>query len=150
MDVVLRAAIIYFFLMLVFRISGKRSLQQITTFDFVLLLILSETTQQALVGQDYSIVNALLAITTLVGLDIGISLWKQKSPGLEKLVDGTPLVLIEDGKLLKDRMDKERVDEEDILEAARALQGLERMEQIKYAVLERNGSITIVPQPEAK
>jgi uncharacterized membrane protein YcaP (DUF421 family) len=58
------------------------------------------------------------------------------------------LVIVEDGKPLKDRMDKARMDEEDILHAARELQGLERMEQIKYAVLERNGDITVVPKQE--
>jgi uncharacterized membrane protein YcaP (DUF421 family) len=147
-DAVLRAAAIYAFLLLIFRIAGKRSLSQITTFDFVLLLIIGEATQQALLGNDFSITNALLIIVTLVGVDIGMSLWKQRSPALEKLVDGVPLVIVEEGKPLKDRMDKARVDEADILTAARELQGLERMDQIKYAVLERSGGISIVPKQQ--
>jgi uncharacterized membrane protein YcaP (DUF421 family) len=69
---------------------------------------------------------------------------------VERLVDGAPLIILEHGKLHQDRMDKERVDEEDILEAARRLQGLERLEQIKYAVLERNGEITVVPEAADK
>ena len=145
MDSVLRGVAIYVFLLLIFRISGKRSLAQVTTFDFVLLLIISETTQQALLGENFSLTNAMLLIVTLIGLDIGISLLKQRSPRLEKLVDSVPLILVENGHPIKERMDKARVDESDILASARELQGLERMEQIKYAVLERSGGITVIP-----
>jgi uncharacterized membrane protein YcaP (DUF421 family) len=148
MDAVLRGLSVYIFLLIIFRISGKRSLGQVTSFDFVLLLIIAETTQQALLGDDYSVTNAFLLIGTLVGIDIGLSLLKQRSAKLDQLLEGAPLVIVEDGKPLKDRMDKARVDEEDILHAARELQGLERMEQIKYAVLERNGDITVVPKQE--
>jgi uncharacterized membrane protein YcaP (DUF421 family) len=150
MDAVLRGLSVYIFLLIIFRISGKRSLGQVTSFDFVLLLIIAETTQQALLGDDYSVTNAFLLIGTLVGIDIGLSLLKQRSAKLDRLLEGAPLVIVENGKLLKDRMDKARVDEEDILHAARELQGLERMEQIKYAVLERNGDITVVPKQESR
>ena len=78
MDAVLRSATIYVFLLVIFRLSGKRSLAQITTFDFVLLLIIGEATQQALLGNDFSITYALIVITTLVGIDIGLSLLKQR------------------------------------------------------------------------
>jgi uncharacterized membrane protein YcaP (DUF421 family) len=148
MDAVLRGLSVYIFLLIIFRISGKRSLGQVTTFDFVLLLIIAETTQQALLGDDFSVTNAFLLIGTLVGLDIGLSLLKQRSARLDRLMEGTPLVIVAEGKPLKAYMDKARVDEEDVLHAARELQGLERMEQIKYAVLERNGDITIVPKQE--
>ncbi|CAN5423934.1 MAG: DUF421 domain-containing protein [Pyrinomonadaceae bacterium] len=146
MDAVIRSAAIYLFLLIVFRISGKRSLAQITTFDFVLLLIIGEATQQGLLGQDFSITNAFIVILTLIGIDIGLSLLKQRSQSFEKLLDGVPLIILENGQPLKDRMNKARVDEGDILEAARELQGLERLEQIKYAVLERDGRISIVPK----
>lgn len=146
METVLRALAIYTFLLLIFRISGKRSLAQTTTFDFVLLLVIGEATQQALVGNDYSLANAMLAIVTLVGLDIGLSLIKERYKRIEKVVDDMPLVIVEDGQTLRERMDKERVDEEDVLAAARLHHGLESIRQIKYAVLERNGGITIIPR----
>lgn len=149
MDSVIRAIVIYAVLLLIFRIAGKRSLAQISTFDFVLLLIISEAIQQALLGNDSSMTNALLVVVTLVGLDIGLSLIKQRSQQLEKVVDGMPVVLLADGKPIKERMDKERVDESDILVAARSIQGLERLDQIKYAVLEQSGGISIIPK-EAK
>jgi uncharacterized membrane protein YcaP (DUF421 family) len=146
METVLRAAAIYLVLLIVFRVAGNRSLAQITAFDFVLLLIIGEATQQGLLGNDFSVTNALLVIVTLVGLDIALSLWKQRAPRLEKVIDGMPLVILENGRLLRERMDKERVDEDDILTAAREIHGLERLDQIKYAVLERSGGISIVPR----
>ena len=149
MDSVLRAAIIYIALMIIMRLAGKRSLAQITTFDFVLLLIIGEATQQALLGQDYSITNAILVVITLVTLDIGLSWVKRHSRMLDKILDDVPLIIVEDGVALKDRMDKARVDEEDVLSAARHLQGLERLDQIRYAVLERSGGISIVPKRNA-
>jgi uncharacterized membrane protein YcaP (DUF421 family) len=145
-DAVLRGLTIYVFLLVLFRISGKRSLAQITTFDFVLLLIIAETTQQALLSDDFSITNAFLLITILFGLDIALSLLKQRWQWLDKILEDVPLVIVKDGQPLSEQMVKERVDNEEILEAARELQGLERMEEIKYAVLERNGRITIVPK----
>ncbi len=150
MDTIVRGAVTYFFLLLIFRISGKRTLAQNTNFDLVLLLIICETTQQAMVDDDHSILDGFLLIMTLIGASIGLSLLKQRSPALEKWLDGAPLVIIEDGKVLADRMDKTRVDEEDILEAARSLRGLERLDQIKYAIIERSGGITIVPAAGSK
>lgn len=145
MNPVIRGAAIYLFLLLIFRIMGKRSLAEITTFDFVLLLIIGEATQQALLGDDFSITNALVLITTLVAIDMVLSYLKTKYKLFDKIVDGTPLILVENGKLLKVRMKKANVAEDDILEAARMLHGLERIEQIKYAVLERDGTISIIP-----
>lgn len=146
MESVIRGLIVYAFLLLVFRISGKRTLSEATTFDLVLLLIISETTQQAMVGNDHSMTNAALLILTLVGADILLSLVKQWFPVLEPMLDGTAVILVRDGQPLKDRMDRERVDAEDILEAARLQLGLEEMSQIKLAVLERGGKISVVPR----
>jgi uncharacterized membrane protein YcaP (DUF421 family) len=117
-----------------------------TTFDFVLLLIIAEATQQGLIGDDYSITQAVLLIITLVGIDIGLSLLKEKLPLLDKWMEGVPMVIVEDGKPLRERMRGARVDESDVLVAARERQGLERMDQIKFAVLERTGQISIVPK----
>ncbi len=146
METILRAAVVYVLLLVVFRLSGKRSLAQITSFDFVLLLIIGEAVQQGLLGEDFSLTSALLIVITLVGMDIGISLLKQRSPQIDKIVDSVPLVLVEYGELHQDRMAKARVDLEDILAAARETQGLERLDQIKYAILERSGGISVIPQ----
>lgn len=145
METVARALFMYAFLLLVFRISGKRSLAQITAFDFVLLLVIGEATQQALIGDDYSMTTAVIVITTLMLIDIALSLLKDYSQRIERYVDDLPVIIVENGRMLAERMRKERVDEEEVLAAARNKQGLERLDQIKYAVLERNGEISIIP-----
>ena len=148
MDAVVRAFAIYAVLLVLFRISGRRTLSQMTTFDFVLLLIIGGATQQALLGEDFSLTNAFLVIVTLLSVDIGLSLVKARLPRLEKLIDGVPMIILENGRPLHDRMRKSRVDESDVLEAARQLQGLERLDQIKFAVVEVSGGITIIPKEQ--
>ena len=146
MDSVLRAGAVYLFLLLLFRLAGKRTLAEVTTFDFVLLLIISEATQQAMVDGDNSMTNAFLLIATLIGMNILMSELKQRFKPVDRLLDGLPLLIVEHGKPLHDRMAKERVDVDDVLDAARESHGLERLDQIKYAVLERNGRISIIPR----
>lgn len=146
MEAILRAIAIYLFLMILFRISGRRSLGDITTFDFVLLLIISEATQQAMLGENFSLTNGFLVILALVAFDIAMSLLMRRFPSLSAWVQGKPLIIVDDGRPLRDLMRKARVEEDDILTAARITQGLERMDQIKYAVLERSGGISIVPR----
>jgi uncharacterized membrane protein YcaP (DUF421 family) len=146
METILRGFVVYVFLMIVFRVAGKRTLSEATTFDLVLLLIISETTQNAMVDNDHSLTGGALLILTLVGTDIAFSLLKLWVPPLETVMDGSALILVENGLVHQGRMRRERVDESDILEAARMQQGLENLTDIKYAVLERGGKITIVPQ----
>jgi uncharacterized membrane protein YcaP (DUF421 family) len=146
LETILRSLVVYGFLLLIFRLTGKRSLDQVTTFDFVLLLIISETTQQALLGEDFSLTNCFLAVLTLFLADQALTYGKRKSSFLRRWAEGLPLVILENGKPLRERMRQSQVDEDDILEAARELQGLERLDQIKYAVLERHGGITIIPK----
>ena len=145
MDSVIRAAVVYAVLLALFRLAGKRTLAEVTTFDFVLLLIISEATQQAMVDSDNSMTNSLLLVGTLVGLNILMSELKQRFGFVERVLDGMPLLIVEHGNPLHHRMAKERVDVDDVLDAARESHGLERLDQIKYAVLERNGKISIIP-----
>jgi uncharacterized membrane protein YcaP (DUF421 family) len=146
MESVIRPALVYLLLLVLLRLTGKRTLAQITTFDFVLLLIISEATQQALIGEDNSMINGAIVVATLIGLNILMSLLKQRYRWFDRLLDDIPLVIVADGKPLKDRMDKSRVDEDDVLDAAREIHGLERMDQIRHAILERDGQISIIPR----
>ena len=146
MDAVLRAAATYFILLLIFRAAGKRSLAEMTAFDFILLLIISETTQSALVDGNNSLTNTVLLVVTMVGLDIALSYVKEWVRPLEKAMDSVPLIILAYGVPLADRMKKARVDEADILSAARRSLGLERLDQIKFAVLETNGGISVIPK----
>lgn len=145
MESVLRGAAVYLFLVLLFRIAGKRTLAHITTFDFVLLLIIGESTQQALLGDDFSVTNAFLVVVTLIVMSMGFDLLKHSSPAIDRILEDLPLVVVKDGKPLRKRMDMANLDLEDILEAARQSQGIGRLSEIGYAVLERNGDISIIP-----
>lgn len=146
MDTLFRALVIYLALLVILRASGKRSLAQITTFDLILLLILGESTQQALIGDDFSITTGVLLIASLVGIDMTLSFLQDRWPLIGLWTDGRPIIIVENGEPLRDRMHKVRVGDEDILAAARERQGLERMDQIKFAVLERSGGISIIPK----
>ena len=145
MESVVRAAVLYLSLMVVIRLAGARSLAQITTFDFVLLLIIGEAAQQALLGDDYSITNAVLAVVTLIAIEIFVTRVQLRRPSLRKWLEGAPIVLVDNGQPLQERMRAARVEVEDVLEAARSTHGLERLDQVKYAVLEASGGISIIP-----
>jgi uncharacterized membrane protein YcaP (DUF421 family) len=149
METVIRGLALYAFLMIIFRVSGKRTLHDATVFDFVLVLIIAETADPALLGDDQSMTNSLVLIITLLLTDISLSMLKQRYNRFGKVMDGVPIILLDDGKLLPDRLRKVRVDESDIMESARSLQGLERLDQIKYAILEKDGRITIIPKDKA-
>jgi uncharacterized membrane protein YcaP (DUF421 family) len=146
MESVVRALVVYLFLLVVFRVAGKRTLSEATAFDLVLLLIISETTQQAMVDSDHSMTNCGVLVLTLVGADLILSLLKTWLPAIDPILDGTAVILLRDGRLIEERMNAERVGTDDILEAAREQQGLERLDQVKLAVLERSGQISIVPK----
>jgi uncharacterized membrane protein YcaP (DUF421 family) len=145
MDSILSAFAIYVFLLVLFRVTGTRSLAEVTTFDIVLILIVAEVVEGAIIHGDQSLTNALLVVMTLVGVDVFLSIASVRSRRLDKLINDVPMLLIDRDQIMHDRMRQVRVSEDDILEQARAQHGVERLEQVKYAVLERDGSISIIP-----
>ncbi|MGY5958244.1 DUF421 domain-containing protein [Kosakonia sp. BK9b] len=149
MDMVLRAVAIYLVLMVVFKIAGRRALLQMTSFDLILLLIISEATQQALLGNDFSVTGAALTIITLVVVDILFGTVKKYIKGAENLIDGTPVVLVENGELIVSKMREADITRDDIMVSARNNQGIVDLAQIKFAILERNGHISIIPKEGA-
>jgi len=146
MESVLRGLIVYAFLFIVFRLSGKRTLGETTTFDLILLLIISETTQQAMIDGDNSLTNCFVLVITLISASVLLSIVKERFPSIERWMEGVPIVIVEDGRCLEDRMSKMRIDEEDVLEAARKDHGIRDLAGIRYAVVEKNGSISIIPR----
>ncbi len=106
MDMVFRATAIYLFLVIVFKVAGRRALLQMTSFDLILLLIISEATQQALLGEDFSVTGAMITITTLVVVDIIFGLIKKYSSSVENVLDGTPVILVENGIPIADKLKK--------------------------------------------
>lgn len=148
MESVIRGVAIYFVLLVIIRLSGRRTMDQATPFDFVLLLIIAETTQQALLGDDFSITNAVVLIVTLCLVDIGLSHLTRWSPWLEKVVDGRPTFLVCDGQVDERALRKTRMSRDDIMVAARKQQGLETMAQVKHAILETDSGITVIPRKQ--
>ena len=144
METVVRALCTYFFLLVVLRIGGRRTLGEMSAFELVILLIISETTQQAMVDSDPSMTNAAIAIVTLVSATLGMSLLKQRWPGVQTVAEGRPVMLIENGELKDEALKEARIGVDEILVAARSSQGLERLSQIKHAVLEAGGGISII------
>ena len=145
MNAVIHAAAIYLFLLVLFRLAGRRTLSEMTNFDFILLLIIGEATQQALLGDDFSVVNAFVVIMALVVLDVLFSLAQARSGLFAKITNGVPMIIVEYGKPLYPRMRRARVGEDDVLQSARSTRGLERMDQIKFAILEVDGTISVIP-----
>lgn len=146
MESVVRAVLIYLFLLLVVRISGRRLLAQMTTFDFVLLLVIGEATQQGLLGDDFSVINAWIVIATLCSLEVLMALVKHRFPTVDRWLDGRPVVIIRDGRLLGEQLRGEGVSEEDVLTAAREKHGIDTLGQIRHAVVEESGGISIMPK----
>jgi uncharacterized membrane protein YcaP (DUF421 family) len=147
MDLVIRGIVVYVFLNLVMRAAGNRQLSQVTAIDLVLLLIISEVTQQAFIGaQDFSVTAAIVLILTLVGADLALSFLRRRVEALDLVLGGVPMLLVDEGKPVKKVMDKERLGEREIMAAAREKQGLESLDDVKYAVLERDGVISVIPK----
>lgn len=146
MDAIARSLAVYLFLLLIFRVSGKRTLAEASNFDFVLLLIVAEATQQALLGDDFSVTNSLLIITTLFLTDVGATWLKNRSEKADRIIDGMPVLLMERGDLLHANLDDHRINVNDLLEEARRDYGLGSLEEIEYAILERSGDISIIPR----
>lgn len=146
MESVIRAVVVYVFLSVVTRIAGRRTLSDLTPMDMILLFLIAGSVQQGLLGEDFSFINAALIICTLILLDILLSHVISRWPPFGYWMEGTPVVICENGKCLTGKMKNFRISEDDVLEAARTLHGLERMDQIRYAIMETNGKISIIPR----
>lgn len=149
-QVVIKTASIYAVLLVIFRIAGRRTLAETSTFDLVLLLIIGETTQQAMVGQDDSLASAVVAILSLVSLDMSITYLKKAVPIFDRLIEGSPILLVHDGKVQDLALRANGLDNEDLREAARLSHGLEDVKDVRQATLERDGQISIVPWRQHK
>ncbi len=145
---VLRAAFGYCFLVFIVRIVGRRPGKQMTPFEVVLIFFMGGLTLTSMVGNDASFTNAVIQIITVAALHYLIALGKSYSPKFGLLVDGTPIVLLAKGEWRTKSMLGMRIADDDVMAAARD-QGLRDLSQIDYAVLERNGEISIVPAHEA-
>lgn len=147
-EVVLRTAIVYAALVGAFRFFGKREIGQMTPFDLVVILLIANAVQNAMVGTDTSVTGGLIAAVTLLVFNYGVQFVRSRVPAFRKLVEGQPAVLISDGKVMDSTLHKEGIDIDDVLQAIRE-HGLEGVPDVRLAVLEVDGSISIVPTTAA-
>ena len=143
MDIVLRAVFVFAFLLLLTRIIGRRELSSLQPFDLILLIILGDAVQQGLTQDDYSLTGAFLAIGTIAVLQVFVSWIGYRFPRTRPLLEGTPIIVVQDGELIEDNLKRERLDPEEVAEAAR-LQGIAHLSDVKWAVLETTGTISFI------
>jgi len=142
-EFVLRAVIVYFVVMLMLRVSGKRAVGQFTPFDMVLLILIGNAVQNGMNGGDNSLPAALLLCTVLVALNYGVAFLSSRNRKLQELVEGVPVLLARDGKVFDDVLKREHLSREDFDEALRQAEDGEPA-NIRYAMLETNGKISFV------
>lgn len=144
METVIRVVLIYLFLMVALRLMGKREFGELAPFDFVVLLLIPEMFSQAMVREDFSLTNALIAVSTLLCLVFATSLLNYRFERVGRAIAGTPTVLVRHGSLVPHNLDRERVAPGEVLDAMHA-SGLHRMSEVRWAILETDGKITVIP-----
>ncbi|MFM7323067.1 MAG: DUF421 domain-containing protein [Armatimonadota bacterium] len=139
----IRPLVVYLFLLVAFRFSGKRELGQATLFDFLIVLLISNVVQNAMIGPDNSIGGAMAGVAVLLTLSWGLNRVTSRSTRARRWLEGTPTVLVHDGRILFEAMRKESVSENDLRTALRE-QGIASVREVRYAILELDGRISVV------
>ena len=141
-ELIARSVIVYGFLLILLRVTGKRQVGQLAPFDLVLLLVLSNAVQNAMNGGDNSVQAGIISAITLVGLNYLIGYATYRSKRLEALIEGRPQLLIHNGKLYRDVMEQQRLTQHE-LDAALRRQGVSDIANVRMAMIENNGEITV-------
>ena len=143
-DIVLRTAGVYVVILIGLRLAGKREIGQMTVFDLVVLLLLANAVQNAMVGPDTSLTGGLLAAVVLLLLNALVARLRLRWPVLRRIVEGSPTLLVLHGEVIADHLRREGLDQ-DTLEAALREHGVADLSGVEMAVLEIDGSIRVVP-----
>ena len=150
LEKIIRPAVVYLFLIVGLRLAGKREMAQLNPFDLVVLLTISNTVQNAIIGNDNSVAGGLIGAATLLVVNYFVVRFVYSHPALDRAIEGDALVVIENGRLLRDNLRKELITVPELEEAAHK-QGFESLDVIQRAVLEPGGSISFFkkqPEPE--
>jgi uncharacterized membrane protein YcaP (DUF421 family) len=148
MDIVIRGVIVFVFLYVLMRIVGRRELSSLEPFDLILLVILGDAVQQGLTQDDYSMTGAILAVGTIAILQVSVSWLNFNFPRLRSVLDGEPVVIVQDGKPIEKNLKRERVTLDDLAEEARK-QNIAKFEDIKWAVMETSGEISFIKKSDS-
>ena len=148
MDIVLRGIVVFVFLFVLVRVMGRRELSSLEPFDLILLIILGDAVQQGLTQDDYSLTGAMLAVGTIAILQIATSWLNFRVPRLRPILDGEPIVIVQDGKPIERNLKRERLTGEDLAEAARR-EGIATLDDVAWAVMETSGSISFIKKSDS-
>jgi uncharacterized membrane protein YcaP (DUF421 family) len=145
MDLVIRATVIFFFVFLVTRVVGRRELSSLEPFDLILLVVIGDLVQQGVTQSDYSVTGAVTVISVMAVLTVALSWVSFKVRPLRPVLEGDPVVLVEDGRMIEKNMNRERITGEDLEQEGRQQQILS-VEDMRWAVLETSGQISVIPK----
>ena len=148
MDVIFRASFVFVLLYVLMRVIGRRELSTLEPFDLILLVVLGDLVQQGVTQDDYSVTGILLAIGTIALLQLGVSFVNFKFPRLRPLLDGEPIVIVQDGKPIERNMRRERLTLDDIAGAARQ-ESIASIADVQWAVLETNGNMSFIKKSDS-
>jgi len=143
MDLVLRATVVFTFVLLLTRVIGKRELGSLQPFDLILLIVLGDALQQGLTQDDYSLTGAILVVGTIAVLQVFVSWLSYRFPRTRPILEGEPLIVVQDGKVIERNLRRERLTTEEIAEEARKQQ-IAHLSEIRFAILETGGQISFI------
>jgi uncharacterized membrane protein YcaP (DUF421 family) len=145
MDLVIRAAVVFFFIFLVTRIAGRRELSSMQPFDLILLVVIGDLVQQGITQSDESVTGALIVISTITLLSVLVSWVSYRSGRVRLVTEGESIILVDDGDVIERNLRRERLTRGDLEEEARRQQ-VASLRDIRWAILERDGSISVIPK----
>ena len=148
MDIVFRGIFVFVFLYALMRMIGRRELSSLEPFDLILLIVLGDAVQQGLTQDDYSLTGAFLAIGTIAILQVAVSYANFRFPKLRPVLDGEPIVVVQDGKPIEKNLRRERVTIDDLAAAARQ-QNIAKIEDVRWAVMETSGAISFIKKSDS-
>ena len=143
MDIALRAVVLFAFMVVVTRVIGRRELSSLSPFDLILLIVLGDAVQQGLTQDDYSVTGAFIAVATLATLQVATSYVSFRFGRARKVLEGLPIVLVQDGKMIERNLKRERMTEDEVAEEMRTQQ-IASFDEVEWAILETNGSISFI------
>jgi len=145
MDLVVRAAVMFFFVYLLTRIIGRRELSSLQPFDLIMLVMIGDLVQQGVTQNDFSVTGAFLVGGTIALLTVLVSYVSFRFPRLRPVLDGDPVIVVEDGKPLERNLRRNRIALDELAAAARQNQ-IDSLDEVRWAVLETNGQISFIPK----
>jgi uncharacterized membrane protein YcaP (DUF421 family) len=145
MDLVIRAFVLFGGVYVLLRVVGRRELAQMEPIDFILLIVLGDAIQQGLTQDDYSVTGALIVIFTIAFIQVALGVITYRSKKVRTVLEGEPVILIEDGRMIDRNLRRARIAEEELAEEARLSQ-VPSLSDIQWAVLETSGKISIIPK----